>query len=124
MKDKSWIGWTIFGCVLVIMTWGSVWLAAASNANIKTNHTININMDQETKESIIEVSKLQKEILELELKKLELEFNLTINSNQSYGKNSTCMYSWHYQEWNPITESYEQTGEKQFDYSNECYLVK
>ena len=60
MKDITikTIGWTIFGVVFVIMFYGMFITMSVSNADIKTEHTINIISNNETKEALIKLSEM------------------------------------------------------------------
>ena len=115
----------VVGSIGLIMFFGMFWILSISNAwiNTPTNYSININMDEETKESVIAVSTLQKEILELQLKKLELEINNSLNQNITYGKNVSCMVGFREQEFDSLNNLWHKTDIINYYTSDECYII-
>lgn len=100
---------TIVTSIGIIMFIGMFWVLSISQAwqNTPTNYTININMDNNTKESVIRISELQKEILELENEKLMLESN-TNKSNEMV----RCLVGFN-----------DSEGRINYIESNYCYIV-
>jgi hypothetical protein len=54
------IGWTTFGVVFVIMFYSMFISLSISNLDIKTEHTININSDNETKQALRYLADIKK----------------------------------------------------------------
>lgn len=50
MKNYEWIGWTLFGCTLLIMFFGVFWIAFASDAEF----TVQFAMDERTMNVLLE----------------------------------------------------------------------
>lgn len=100
---------------LCSMSW--VWNISNAWVNTPSNYSIDLNMNKETKEAVIAVSNLQKEILELELKKLELEINNSLN------KNVSCLVGWYIQLWNESSDSYYNSEEMHFSNPDACYVI-
>lgn len=80
MKDITikTIGWTIFGCVFCIMFYGMFMMMSLSNANV----TFNFNMDNETRQAIQDMKGLHKD---------RLDYELRLNNETMYGKNTSCL---------------------------------
>ena len=80
------IGWTTFGVVFCIMFYGTFISMSLANADIK----ISINMDNNTKDSINNMSYLQNKIAELEYKRFLIENNISVYrynlTNKDYGE--------------------------------------
>lgn len=92
--------------------------------NSPTDLTININMDNNTKDAVLKVAELQQEVARLELDKLNLEINNSLNQNITYGENVSCMVGFYNQEYNESSDSWYDIEEVQFYESDLCYVIK